>query len=372
MQFKKVIGQNKLKEKFIHTINESRISHAQLFLGQPGFGPLPLALAYAQYLSCSNKSEDACGSCPSCQKHQKLIHPDLHFVFPLSSKQEKQKEEDEIQNKWRELVLDNPYFNKDMWYTKLGMENQQGQIGKVQADEIVKKLSLKSFEGGHKIMIIWGAEYLNQVAANKLLKIIEEPPPSTLFILIAESSESILPTIISRTQIVKVPAIDHDSLRTHLNNQDGLSEPDIDNAIRLSNGNFLSALNAIESTEETQYNFEKFTHLMRLTYARKFMEIFDWVDELSGLGRERLKNLLAYCLKMIRENYMLNLGNNEIVYLSEPEENFSSKFNAFVNHKNAGLMAHEFANAMSDIERNGYSKLVLLDLSLKITKLIRR
>jgi len=375
MQFKEVIGHQDIKDKLLHTIKENRVSHAQLFLGGEGSGNLALALAYAQYISCENKQEnDSCGVCSSCVKYNKLAHPDLHFVYPVSTSKSVSKDpvSDDYISQWREAILENPYLNQNKWYQIMDVENKQGIISKNESYEILKKLNLKTFESEYKIMIIWLPEKMNAFAANKLLKLIEEPPAKTLFLLVSENSEQMLPTILSRTQLIKIPKVDRESMKNALCDRNGLSPENANDIVHLANGNYFQALNLIDSTEEDNFNFEQFTHLMRLAYQRKVIDVVTWVDEMARIGREKQKGFLAYAIRLIRENFMLNIENREIVYLTQKEMSFSSKFSQFINSENVSQLYEAFNRAYADIEMNAYNKIVFLDLGLKILKLIRK
>ncbi len=375
MQFKEVVGHHKIKEKLIHTIKENRVSHAQLFLGSEGSGNLALAIAYAQYISCENKLEsDSCGVCPSCIKFQKLIHPDLHFVYPVSTSKTVKKDpvSDDYIAQWRETIIENPYINHNKWYGIIDVENKQGIISKNESYEIIKKLNLKTFESEYKIMIIWLPEKMNASAANKLLKLIEEPPAKTLFLMVSENSEQMLPTILSRTQLIKIPKIDNESMRNALCDRLGLSSGKAGDIAHLANGNYFEAQNLISSTEEDNDNFDQFTQFMRLSYQRKVIEIINWVDEISRIGREKQKSFLAYSLRLIRENFMLNINNKDLVHLTKKELEFSEKFSQFINQENIYQIYEALNRAHSDIEMNAYNKIVFLDLALKIIKLIKK
>jgi len=375
MFFRDVIGQEEIKRRLIQTVRENRISHAQLFSGPEGSGSLALAIAYAQYISCEDKTEeDSCGECPSCNKYMKYIHPDLHFVFPVNTTEKVKKDgpvSDDFIFKWREMLLNNPYTTLFQWYERIGIENKQGIINRNESAEIVRKLNLKSFESEHKVMIIWLPEKMHPTAANKLLKIIEEPLGSTIFLLITESPEQIIPTILSRTQILKIPGIDEGSLLEALKKQFQLPEEELKNAARLAEGSYNKAIEYIQRSDETELNFERFAKIMRMTYARDFTGIFDWVEEMASTGREKQKNFLIYALRLVRENYLMNIGNKGLIRLSEKEKEFSEKFCAFIQHKNAPQMAEEFNKACIHIEANAYDRIIFLDLALKLVKLIR-
>ncbi|HSH52956.1 MAG TPA: hypothetical protein VK982_14615 [Bacteroidales bacterium] len=375
MQFKEVVGHQKIKEQLIHTVDENRISHAQLFLGPEGSGNLTLAIAYAQYISCTNKQgDDSCGVCSSCQKFKKLIHPDLHFVFPVNTSKTIKKDpvSDDYINQWRPTLIENPYINQNKWYEIIEIENKQGIISKNESYEILRKLNLKTFESEYKFMIIWLPEKMNTYAANKLLKFIEEPPEKTLFFLVSENSEQIIPTILSRTQLIKIPKIDKDSLYSALCDRLGVNPDKAEDIAHLANGNYFEALNLASAGDEDSENLERFKSLMRLAYSQKIVEIIDWVDEIARIGREKQKGFLTYSLRLLRENFMLNIKRKEIVYLTHKEYIFSEKFSQFIHQENVSELYEVFNRAYADIGMNAYNKIVFLDVALKIVKLIKK
>jgi DNA polymerase-3 subunit delta' len=304
----------------------------------------------------------------------KYIHPDLHFVFPVNTTEKVKKEgpvSDDFIFEWRKMLLESQYPTLFQWYERIGIENKQGIINKNESAEIVRKLNLKTFESDYKIMIIWLPEKMHPSAANKLLKILEEPWGNTIFILVTENPEEIIPTILSRTQILKIPGIEESSLREALNKQFQLPEEELQSAARLSDGSYNKAIEYIQRSEEAELNFERFAGIMRMAYIRNFTGIFDWVEQMAAAGRERQKNFLLYALRLIRENYLMNMGNKNLVRLSAKEMEFAGKFSDFIHHKNAPLMADELNKACIHIEANGYAKIVFLDLALKLVKLIR-
>ncbi len=372
MLFKRIAGHNDICKQITKAVRENRISHAQMFLGPEGCGNLALALAYAQYVNCTDKqADDSCGVCDSCIKTEKLIHPDLHFVYPVANtKNVKNAVSDEFINDWRNIITDNPFINLNTWYDAIGMENKQGIIGKEESQQIIKKLNLKTFEGEYKIMVIWMAEKMNESCANKILKILEEPPEKTLFLLVCESTELILPTILSRSQILKVPKLKKENIVTLLTARYGNSEIDIEKTAHLANGNFFKALKLVETDHRDTENHKFFTELMRISYKKDVLTIMNWVDHISSLGREGLKSFFQYSLRMVRENYLLNMQLKEISYLDEKEADFSSKFHAFITSDNVDQITEELSKAHSHIEYNAYSKIVLLDMSIKLFSLI--
>jgi len=373
MLFKQIAGQEKIKNLLIKSAKDSRISHAQLFLGQEGCGNLALAIAFAQYINCTNKLEnDSCGQCNSCLKYNKLIHPDLHFVYPVASTKDISKNpvsDDFLQN-WREVILENPYLNLNTWYETIGMENKQGNIGKDESVNIIKKLSLKTYEGDYKIMIIWMAEKMNDSCANKILKILEEPPENTLFLLIVESTELLLPTILSRTQILKIPKLSEKEIIDYLVKKYKKDADSIEKAAHLSNGNLARAIKLIEIDQKDTENHERFVELMRISFKKNIFEIMQWIDNMSTLGREGLKRFFEYALRMTRENYLMNLKLEKIIYMDNVEADFSKKFHVFIKTGNIKQIADEFTKASTHIECNAYNKIVLLDMALKLFGLI--
>ncbi len=373
MQFKEIIGQETIKKQLIKTVEDNRISHAQLFIGPQGVGKLSLAIAYAQYINCQDKKEDdSCGVCNSCKKYNKLIHPDLHFVFPVKKASEAKPEtSDTYLEKWRSRITENPYISPNQWYEMLELENKQGIIPTSESNNIIRKLNYKTFEADYKVMIIWLPERMHQSAANKLLKMIEEPPPFTIFLLVSENSDLILPTILSRTQNIKVPKIDDQSMFNSLSDHFGLETKKAQEIVHLANGSYLNALNYLKTSEDEQINFSRFIDLMRLCYSKKVPEILSWVDETGSIGRERQKMFLQYAARMVRENFMMHLQMEKIVYLTDEEKKFSGKFSQFINERNANRIYTEFNKAYRDIQMNAHGKTVLLDLAIKLMKLLR-
>ncbi|WP_455592026.1 DNA polymerase III subunit [Bacteroides sp.] len=374
MFFKDVIGQEAAKQRLIQEINEGRIPHAQLFCGPEGVGKLPLALAYARYLSCTNRGEtDACGTCPSCVKFNKLVHPDVHFVFPIvkSAKNKKEICEDYISD-WRAFVLGNAYFSLNHWLNEMRAENSQALIYAKESDEIVRKLSLKSSEGGFKITIVWLPEKMHAVCANKLLKLLEEPPEKTIFLLISEAPDTILQTILSRTQRFNIRKIDEQAIAGVLENKYGVLQAESRSIAHLANGNFIKALETIHLNEENRLFFDLFVSLMRLSYQRKIKEMKLWSEQVAGLGRERQKNFLEYCQRMIRENFIYNLHQKDLSYMSIDEQNFATRFAPFVNERNVMGIMDELSEAQQHIEQNVNARMVFFDFSLKMIVLLKQ
>ena len=371
MFFKDVIGQEEAKQRLIREAKEGKIAHARLFCGPEGIGKLPLAIAYARYLSCNNPGEkDACGICPSCVKFNKLAHPDLHFVFPVIKKKSKDTVSDDFIAEWRELLSQTPYFNLNIWLEEMGAENQQAQIYVKESDEIIRKLSLKSSQGGYKIMIIWLPEKMNVECSNKLLKLLEEPPSQTIFLLVSEEPDMLLTTIQSRTQRFALYGIEEKYITERLQSQYGLQERDAISIGHRSEGNFLKALESIHLNEENKLFFDLFVSLMRLSYQRKIREMKQWSETLAAMGRERQKHFLSYCQRLVRENFMFNFQEPSLIFMNEEEQNFSKRFAPYINEKNVMGIMDELSEAQRHIEQNVNARMVFFDFSLKMIVLL--
>ncbi|MGQ9619673.1 MAG: DNA polymerase III subunit delta' [Bacteroidales bacterium] len=377
MNFARIPGHQEIIARLIRSVKEQRVSHAQLFTGPEGCGSLALALAFAQFISCENRQEaDSCGKCKSCLKYEKMIHPDFHFVYPVIKKKNSTEEpvSDDYLPQWREYMGQSPFRSINDWFDKIGSEETgQGMIYTAESSEIIRKLSLKPYESDFKIMIIWLPERMNQTSANKLLKMIEEPPEKTLFLMVSDEPDKILPTIMSRCQMVKIPAFKSDEVTSYLRSTYGATFKEADEIARLARGNILRAINLIEKDEATKHNLEHFRTLMRNAWKRDVAAHIEWADKMASAGRETQKNFLDYSLRLLRENLMLSLNQvqNQLVFLSDEEALFSEKFHPYITLSNCIQIADEFNLAAMHIEANGYARLVFLDLALKVTKVIR-
>ena len=382
MFFRDIPGQAEIKENLRKTVHDSRISHAQMFYGPAGSGKLALALAFARFILCTNPGEEeACGTCPSCIKVSKLVHPDLHFVFPTGTPEKKsEKKSDKTEDspadktieKWREALIENPFIDQYQWYEKIGIENKQGLIGTKESNEIIRKLNLKPYEADFKILIMWLPERMNSTAANKLLKMVEEPPPGTVFLLVSESVGEVLSTIQSRTQMIKIPRFKDEDVREALKLRFNSENQVIEDAVKVANGNFNEALNSIKADELNKFNFEQFVNFMRACYAKKIPEIMDCVEEISKTGRERQKLFLSYGIRMLRENFLVNTGHNSLSHMARYEDELAIKFSRFIDKENIFGLYEEFNTAYNHISANAYARIVFLDLGLKVVKLIRK
>lgn len=367
MQFKQIVGQSAIKQRLITSVKENRVSHAQLFLGPGGSGSLPLAVAYAQYLSCENRLEDdSCGECASCRKYQKLMHPDLHFSYPFFAKH---KEDTAITfiEQWREAFTANPYLSLDTWRDYLDAENKQANINIAECHQIIKKLSFKPFESAYKILILWLPEYLDK-EGNALLKIIEEPQPNTLFILVAQNQDQILNTILSRTQLMKIPPLEFDEIKTHLVQQHNQTEDSAAEIAYLSNGSLTEALSMLQL--DTKGYHMQFVQWLRLCFANKGLEVMDFAEQVAKMGRENQKNFLRYGISFLRECCLLLAGAGSLVHLPAAELDTAEKMAKVMIVEEAQAIVAELEKAHYHVERNGNPKILFLDVSLQIIKIL--
>jgi DNA polymerase III subunit delta' len=375
MNFAQIPGQKEIIEKLLKSVREERVSHAQLFAGQEGCGSMALALAYAKYVSCENSNDhDSCGICKSCVKYERLIHPDLHFVFPvIKSKKYPDPVSDNYLAEWREFVQKSPYFTLNNWLESIEVGNAQGMIFASEASEIIKKLNLKTFESDFKIMIIWLPEKMHQATANKLLKMIEEPPEKTLFLLVSEDPDKVISTILSRCQLVKIPSFTETNIKDYIIKRFNLSGDKAIDISHVANGNIVRAIDLCENDDSSQVNLDRFKSLMRFAWKRDIISIINWSEELAATGREAQKNFVTFSLRLLRENLMLSLDQlkNSLVYLTGEEASFSEKFHSSINQNNIYPLTEEFNLVYSHIEANGNPKIIFLDLAIKVTRLIR-
>lgn len=368
MQFEDIIGQEEAKSRLMQELESGKVAHALMLCGPEGCGALPLAISFAQMLLTDGGSNAA-------QKvmADKLAHPDMHFAFPIYKKTSgKDSFCDEFLKEWRELNLTNPYFGMAEWMAASGAENQQLIIYANESDAILKKLSLKSSQGGYKVMIIWMPEKLHETCANKLLKLLEEPPAQTVFILVSEQPERVLQTIRSRTQIINLPRLPQVQIENALIDKYSILPAEAKRISRSSMGSMTAALRTITDDQESMLFFDLFVMLMRLSYVRKVKEMKQWADKVATMGRERQKNFLLYCQKMIRENFIYNFQRqDDLNYMNEQEASFAVKFAPFINENNVIGIMNELSLAQRDIAQNVNAKIVFFDFSLKMIVLIK-
>ncbi|MEY8849473.1 DNA polymerase III subunit delta' [Psychroserpens sp. XS_ASV72] len=380
MLFSEVLGQEHIKSHLTKSADHGRVAHAQLFVGPEGSGTLPMAIAYAQYLLCKNSGGENSNGNEACNlKFENLSHPDLHFAFPVATndKVKKHPVSNHFMEEWRQLIDRQPYGNLFDWYRLLGIDNKQGQIGVDEAQDIVKKLSLKSYEGGYKVMLIWMAEKMNTQSANKLLKLIEEPPKDTVFILITEDEEQIINTIKSRCQVLHFPPLAEDDIKKALMKNYQIPEVDAIKIAHQSNGNYNKACDLVYSdSEDTQFE-EWFVFWIRSAFKAKgnksaIHDLISWSETIAKTGRETQKQFLNFCLDFFRQALLLNYKAEGLVFM-EPKTSFKlENFAPFVHGNNILDISNELQEAIYHIERNGNSKIILTDLSIKLTRLLHK
>lgn len=381
MQFSDLLGQDYIKNHLASSALAGRIPHAQLFVGPEGSGTLATAVAYAQFILCQNVGKENQGGNESCNlKFGTLTHPDLHFVYPNVANEDvktKPKSGDFIAE-WRDFILGNPYGSLFDWHKHLGVQNKQGMIRVEDAQDILKALALKSYEGGYKIMIVWMVEKMNIEASNKLLKLLEEPPEKTLFILITENEEDIIQTIRSRCQVLHFGALPEYEIAKALKEKYFLDEPSAQKVAHHAQGNYNKALHILNNNDG-DLPFEKwFVEWVRAALRAKgnaaaIQDLISWSEEIAGLGREGQKQFLNYCIVLFRQAMLLNYQANSLVYMEPTVDKFSlEKFAPFVNGSNIQEIFKELSDAIYHIERNGNPKIIITDLSIKLTRLIHK
>ena len=382
MLFRDIIGQEATKEQLCRSVREGRIAHAQLFAGISGIGKLQLALAYAQYLNCPNRTEtDSCGTCPTCIQFERLQHPDLHFAFPIVGSDETC---DSFLEPWRNIILTKHYFDLEDWHKALGVETKQSMIYEKESGEILRKLSLKPYGNGYKVMIIWQPEKMNASSANKLLKLLEEPPARTVFLLVSEHPEQLLSTIQSRVQTIRVPRLET-AVLTQALQQKGVDEPRALDIARIANCSYLAALKKIDESEENKQELHDFIELFRDAYTigvikdtqkkyESLKRLRQWSIDMadSKVGREKQKHFLQYAQQQVRENYIRNLAKPELNYQLGEERDFSVKFAPFIHGGNVEAIMNQLDLAERQIEQNGNAKVIFFDLCLQMIVLIKK
>ena len=374
MQFSNVIGQSALKERLTASFREGRIAHALMFLGPEGSGNLALALAFAQYIACPNRTEDdSCGVCPTCKKMDQHQFADLHYTFPFFNKSEGSEKTtcNDWLTPWRNHLRQAPYTTVDEWRNEITEDNKQLIMSVYEAANIIQRLTLKSYEGGYKFQIIWMAEYLKTDTANKLLKIVEEPPEKTIFLFVANSLENILQTILSRVQVVYVPKVEDEAIIGGLLDLGANSEKAAEIA-HFAHGDWNKALQLLQAKNPDENYAIQFQLWMRMCYKKDVPGIVRWSDEMHKINREDQKHFLSYALDQIRQNLVLNYAGADFVRLNYSEKSFSDKFAPFINDLNAEELMEEITEAYHDVSRNAYTKLVLTDLSFKLHYLLTR
>lgn len=381
MLFSEILGQEHLKSHLTQSVDNGRISHAQLFVGPEGSGTLPIAIAYAQYILCSNTSGENTNGNAACNlKFNNLSHPDLHFAFPVANndKVKKHPVSSLFMEEWRQLIKEQPYGNLFDWFKILGIDNKQGQIGVDEAHDIVKSLTLKSYEGGYKVMLIWMAEKMHTSAANKLLKLIEEPPSKTIFLLVAEDEGQIINTIKSRCQVLHFPPLAENVIKNALIKNYEINEAEATKIAHQANGNYNKACDLVyHDTEDSQFE-EWFIFWVRSAFKAKgnkaaIHDLISWSEDIAKTGRETQKQFLQFCIDFFRQALLLNYNANDLVFMEPKSASFKlENFAPFIHGGNIMEISDELQTAIYHIERNGNSKIILTDLSIKLTRLLHK
>ena len=370
MLFNDIPNQSAVKALLRQSVQRQHVAHAQLFRGKEGGAALALALAYAQFLNCEARAADAadsCGHCPACTKIAKLAHPDLNFIMPVTTTKSVAK--DAVSSKfmagWRAFVLDNPYQGLNDWMQHIGAENKQGNISKDEAVQILKLVSLKAFEARFKIVILWLPELMHPAAANAVLKLLEEPPPATIFLLVSHAPEQLLPTIISRVQPVVVRPFSENDITDYLHSHYKVPEAKARQVAQLAEGNLGAALASRDANADHDY-FEFFVKWMRLSYSLKAADILKQSEEFQKLGRESQKEMLSYSLGLVRKVLLYGIDPKFVPHLPAGEQDFVTKFSKLVTPRNADLLTKELTDAHYHIERNANPRMVFVDSSLRL------
>lgn len=378
MKFSDVIGQEEVKQRLRQMVSEDRVPHAIMLCGPRGSGKMALALAFASYLLCRDRSGgDACGACPQCAMTAKLAHPDLHFSYPVirpsgTGSEHKMSSED-FASEWRGLLLQGPYFTIEQWLACMGAANQQAQMGVGESDALSRALSLKSSQGGYKVAVLWLPERMNAECANKMLKLLEEPPQATVFILVCEEPEMLIDTIKSRAQRIDVRRIADEDIERALVERRGIDPDGARMLARAAGGSWLGALEELDAGNENKEFLDMFISLMRLAYMRKIKDLKKWSDTTAALGRERQKRMLEYFLRLVRENFMYNFRNPQLCYMTRDEENFARNFSPYINEANVLEISAMMNRAIRDIGQNANAKIVFFDMATNIiVALIRK
>ena len=381
MKFSEVIGQEDVKDRLRELVRERRVPNTLMFCGPMGSGKMALALAFASYLLGERDGEASLLADSQAIVNAEAMlarweHPDLHFTYPVikpvGTSVEHKMTSDDFTREWHELLCKSPYFSMDAWLSCMDAANQQAIIGAGESDELTRKLSLKSSQGGYKVSIIWLPERMNVECANKLLKLLEEPPRQTVFIMVCEESDALLDTIKSRTQRIDIKRIDDASLEQALIERRAIDADTAHRIARIAGGNWLRALENLEAGNENRLFLDMFIMLMRLAYQRNIKELKQWSEAVAGYGREKQRRLLRYMMRMVRENFMYNFGQPELCYLTQEEENFSCKFARFINEANVVDINELLQKAHRDIGQNANAKVVFFDLALQMIVLLIR
>lgn len=378
MNWSEVIGQEDIKQKLTSMVDDEHVPHAMILCGPYGCGKMAMAMAMASYLLTegSMRINPQFNKANSEAMLSQWEHPDLHFSFPTIKRAgmsaDHQPVSGDYAKEWRQMLMQGPYFNISQWMDYMDAANQQAIITGAESDELARKLSLKSSLGGYKVAVIWLPERMNLTSANKLLKLLEEPPHQTIFIMASEEPEKLLDTIKSRTQRIDMKRLTNKDICNALVQQRGIDDASAQRIARLANGNWMNALDALNTSNENRQFFDMFTMLMRLAYTRNIKELKKWSEAVAAYGREKQRRMLVYFIGQVRENFMYNFRNPELTYMTAEEENFSKKFSPFINELNVIEISELMERANRDIGQNANAKIVMFDMALKMIVLLLR
>lgn len=374
MKFNDIISHESVKERLRNMVDSDTIPHAILFEGQSGIGKMALARAFAQYIHCENRHDgDSCGMCPSCMQHASFNHIDTHYVFPVVKKASSSKGvvSDDYIEEWREYLTENKYMDFQKWLLALNNANAKPVIYVDESVELIRKLSYTSHFAQYKIVILWLPEKMNEQCANKLLKLIEEPHSDTLFIMVSNNPTEILPTIYSRAQRISLKRLSDNNIAQYLIENYSVDLQDALAIAHISEGNIITADNTITLAEENQKFLDLFIQLMRLAYQRKIKDLKAWSADVAGMGREQEMRFLEYCQRLIRENFIYNINEPQLIYLNHKEVQFSRNFARFITERNVIKLIEVFNKALTDILGNANAGIVLFDMAIKVILLLK-
>ena len=371
MFFRDIVGHSELKRRLIEMVDSGRIPHAQLYTGAEGVGKLALALAVAQYICCEHREGgESCGRCPSCVQFAKLSHPDLHFVFPMATRDGVKVCSDMVDT-FRSAVLKNPYISLEEWMNEAS-DGKTVQIYAAEGEEIIRKLTFKPYQGQYKVMIVWIPEKMHEACANKVLKILEEPSPDTVFMLVSDRADDVLGTIYSRCQRITVPPIDKKDMELALREKFSVDEEEVAYLVKNAMGSWGRMLGLMKESEDARYDFELFVQMMRLAWGLDVKGIKNWTEQVAALSREGQIRFLQKAQRLIRENFILRLRNRDLTYMNSAEMAFAAKFAQFIHEKNVVQIMEELALAEAQIAQNGNTKIILFHLEIILYKLLKK
>ena len=371
MFFRDIVGHSDLKRRLVEMVDSGRIPHAQLYTGAEGVGKLALALAVAQYICCEHREGgESCGRCPSCVQFAKLSHPDLHFVFPMATR-DGVKVCSDMLDTFRSAVFGNPYISLEEWMNEAS-DGKTVQIYAAEGEEIIRKLTFKPYQGQYKVMLVWIPEKMHEACANKVLKILEEPSPDTVFMLVSDRVEDVLGTIYSRCQRITVPPIDKKDMELALRDRYSVVDDEVTYLVKNAMGSWGRMLGLMKESEDARYDFELFVQMMRLAWVLDVKGIKNWTEQVAALSREGQIRFLQKAQRLIRENFILRLRSRELTYMNSAEMAFATKFAQFIHEKNVVQIMEELALAEAQIAQNGNTKIILFHLEILLYKLLKK